>query len=76
MTQPDYPTMTGAQFRRAVGTDASKWAAAFVACGVAERGHDAIADWFADCMVAAAAQEDWGDDIGSHSRTDPRAGHS
>jgi hypothetical protein len=71
---PDYPTLTGAQFRRAVGVDADKWAAAFVACGVAAKGPHAIADWFADAMVAAAVEENWGEDIGSHSRTDPRAG--
>jgi hypothetical protein len=71
---PDYPTLTGAQFRRAVGVDAEKWAAAFVACGVAAKGPAAIADWFADCMIAGAVENDWSDDIASHTRTDPRVG--
>lgn len=73
IAQPNYLTMSGAQFRRAVGTDAAKWAAAFVACGVAAKGPAAIADWFADIMIAAATENDWSDDIASQSRTDPRS---
>jgi hypothetical protein len=67
--------MKPAQFRRTVGVDPDKWAAAFVACNVAGRGEAAIADWFADAMVAAASEKDWGEDLGSHSRHDPRKGH-
>jgi hypothetical protein len=72
---PNYATMKPAQFRRTVGVDPDKWAAAFVACGVAERGLAAIADWFTDAMTAAAMENDWSDDIASHTRTDPRKGH-
>lgn len=63
---PDYTTMSGAEFQRAVGTDPDKWAEAFMQCVAAHLNQDHqafsdtivtrkafIADWFRDCMAAA-----------------------
>jgi len=58
--QPDYTTMSGAQFQRAVGVDPQKWAAAFLAA-YAAADHvrtDAdrlafVASWLRDAMMAA-----------------------
>ncbi len=57
---PDYSTMSGAEFQRAVGVDPAKWASAFLAAYAA---HDAVrtdrdrqafvASWMRDAMDAA-----------------------
>jgi hypothetical protein len=56
---PDYTTMNGGEFRRTVGTDPEKWAAAFAQR--ANAMHEMIsnglthelASWFRDAMHAA-----------------------
>ena len=61
--QPDYTTMTGAQFRRAVGVDPEKWAMAFTQsksegitdAAILERRMQEVLPWFRDAMTAAAA---------------------
>lgn len=52
--KPDYTTMSGAQFQRAVGTDPDKWGAAFCQT-VALRGFEPelVGSWFRDAMDAA-----------------------
>jgi len=59
----DTTTMTGAQFRRHVGADPEKWAAAFLAeyaraDGLrTEAGRQGfVMAWFRDAMEAAAAE--------------------
>lgn len=55
----NYTTMSGAEFKRAVGADPDKWAAAFV-----QRGHMPafihadMAAWFRDAMEAAVAEHE------------------
>ncbi len=55
--QPDYTTMSGAEFQRAVGADPAKWAEAFIQRAEKDaRLHlstDNVADWFRDAMDAA-----------------------
>ncbi len=59
--QPDYTTMSGAEFQRAVGADPAKWAAAFVQRDVPFDGHrwtsvdraKWVEGWFRDAMDAA-----------------------
>ena len=52
--KPDYTTMSGAEFKRAVGADPEKWAEAFI-----QRGHMPVfiranmVAWFRDAMEAA-----------------------
>jgi hypothetical protein len=69
---PDYTTMSGAEFQRAVGTDPEKWADAFaqqfrqVAAGVpslcdtpeqiARWLDEILTGWFRDAMDAARAE--------------------
>ena len=53
---PDYTTMTGAQFQRAVGVDPERWAEAFIQ--QRRSGHivvdqETMRAWFADAMDAA-----------------------
>ena len=59
---PDYTTMSGAEFQRAVGADPEKWAEAFdqavlAKAGNEPRGHDERVafwlGWFRDAMAAA-----------------------
>jgi hypothetical protein len=59
-TPPDYTTMSGAEFQRAVGADPEKWAEAFCQsiaysrCGerlTLDRGF--VLSWFRDAMDAA-----------------------
>ncbi len=54
--EPDYTTMSGAQFQASVGADPEKWAAAFCA-NAAFTGHNLqfadVLAWFADAMAAA-----------------------
>ena len=59
----DTTTLTGAQFRREVGADPEKWAAAFLAAYAKAEGvrTDAdrlafVAGWMRDAMDAAVAQ--------------------
>ena len=51
---PDYTTMSGAEFRRAVGADPEKWAEAFIQ---RDKNHslstEAVVQWFRDAMEAA-----------------------
>lgn len=64
--EPDYTTLSGAEFQRAVGVDPAKWAAACCQRVQAEaRRHgqpsvpidqDALAEWFRDAMDAARAE--------------------
>ncbi len=56
----DYTTMSGAEFRRAVGVNPEKWAEAFCQRVYAEEGDGTyeervahLADWFRDAMEAA-----------------------
>ena len=56
--QPDYTTMSGAEFQRAVGVDPKKWAAAFMqrhlrSAAVIGFDNDELARWFRDAMDAA-----------------------
>jgi hypothetical protein len=53
---PDYTTMSGAEFQRAVGTDPERWAEAFCQT-VKLRGFepDLVGSWFRDAMHAAVA---------------------
>lgn len=53
---PDYTTMSGAEFQRAVGADPEKWAAAFCQAMKAD-GYDRmsialVSKWFRDAMRA------------------------
>ena len=69
MTEPDTTTMSGAEFQRHVGTDAQKWAEAFVCAGDRDGWLDAVRDeriayavrWFRDyaevCVNAAVRDE-------------------
>ena len=59
--KPDTTTLTGAQFRREVGADPERWAAAFLAAYAQAEGvrTDAdrlafVAQWFRDAMVEAS----------------------
>jgi hypothetical protein len=60
LEQPDYTTMSGAEFQRVVGADPEKWAAAFVA-RYASADHvwlpgdreQYVARWFREAMDAA-----------------------
>jgi len=75
----DTTTMAGAQFQRTVGTDAEKWAAAFLAAYASAEGLRTDADrtafvarWlrdFADVCVAEAV----GRDTAAVGRLVPRA---
>ena len=57
--KPDYTTMSGAEFQRAVGADPDKWAEAFAqrAAAMSESLSDGLRDelaqWFRDAMDAA-----------------------
>ena len=58
--QPDYTTMSGAQFQRAVGADPERWAAAFLAayaaadCVRTDADRQAfVAGWLRGAMDAA-----------------------
>lgn len=56
---PDYTTMSGAEFQRAVGVDPEKWAEAYVQKSrdqpaVSHAEHvERLRCWFADAMEAA-----------------------
>lgn len=60
--KPDYTTMSGAEFRRAVGTDQHKWAEAFrqraaaMSEPLSDGLRDELAQWLRD-FGAAAVQE-------------------
>jgi len=61
--KPDTTTLTGAQFRREVGADPERWAAAFLAAYAQAEGVRTDADrlafvtgWMRDAMNAAVAQ--------------------
>jgi hypothetical protein len=50
---PDYTTMTGAEFQRAVGTDPERWAEAFMQRHRNALQRDALTDYFRNAMDAA-----------------------
>ena len=58
---PDYTTMSGAEFRRAVGADPEKWATAFSQRAAAmselisDDLQDELAQWFRDFGAAVVA---------------------
>ena len=60
----DTTTLSGAEFRRHVGTDPAKWAEAFVRAGDRDGCHEMLRDeraayatqWFRDAMEAAVAE--------------------
>jgi hypothetical protein len=58
---PDYTTMSGAEFRRAVGADPKKWATAFVQRAEKDTrlglSTDNVADWFRGAMDAAVWEQ-------------------
>jgi hypothetical protein len=64
--KPDTTTLSGAEFQRHAGTDALKWAKAFLAAADVETGCKSNAEraeftakWFRDAMDAAAARAKW-----------------
>jgi hypothetical protein len=62
--KPDTTTMSGAEFQRHAGTDAQKWAVAFLAAADVETGCKSNAEraaftaaWFRDYADACVAEE-------------------